>query len=115
MDSNTVNSWLTLGANIAVLAGIFVLAFEISQNTEMMQAEINQSRAELSMFEAEAMYNSEYIPAILTKLRRGDSISDVEAERYVHLLRGLHRNWDNQLRQHREGLLAGNIPRDGLN
>ena len=111
LDTERLNKWLTLGTQIAVLAGIVFLAFEINQNTNMMRTQINQSRAELSMFEAEAMYNSAYIPEILVKLRQGEPISDVEAERYGHFLRGLHRNMDNQLRQYREGFLPGNIPR----
>ncbi len=80
MDTEKLTRWLTLGANIAILAGIVFLAFEFRQNTNMMQTQINQSRAELSMFEAEAMYNSAYIPEILVKLRLGEPISDVEAE-----------------------------------
>jgi len=111
MDTDRLNRWLTLGANIAVLVGILFLAAEISQNTEMMRAQINQSRAEASMSEAQSIYNSQHIPEILVKLRQGASITAVEHERYVHLIRGLHRNWDNQLRQYREGFLADNIPR----
>mgnify|MGYP001818338291 CR=1 FL=1 len=111
MDTDRLNRWLTLGANIAVLVGIIFLAAEISQNTDMMRTQINQSRAELSMDEAESMYNSEYLPEILVKLRQGGEISAVERERYNHFLRGLHRNLDNQLRQYREGFLADNIPR----
>jgi hypothetical protein len=111
VDSDRINRWLTLGANIAVLFGIFFLAAEISQNTDMMRTQINQSRAELSMNEAQAMYNSQYLPEILTKLRRGEAITEVDRERYNHFLRGLHRNLDNQLRQYREGYLADNIPR----
>ena len=111
MNADRLNSWLTLGANIAVLIGIFFLAAQISQNTDMMRTQINQSRAELSMNEAESMYNSPFIPVVLTKLRQGEAITAVERERYNHFLRGLHRNLDNQLRQHREGYLADNIPR----
>ena len=111
MDTDRLNRWLTLGANIAVLVGIFFLAAEINQNTDMMRAQINQSRAEASMSEAQSMYNSEYLPEILVKLRAGAPISAEERERYIHFLRGLHRNLDNQLRQYREGFLAANIPK----
>ena len=110
MDADRLNRWLTLTANVAVLVGIFFLAAEISQNTEMMRAQINQSRAEASMSEAQSMYNSQYLPEILLKLRQGSPITAVERERYIHFLRGLHRNWDNQLRQYREGFLADDIP-----
>jgi len=111
MDTDKLNRWLTLGANIAVLTGIFFLAVEISQNTEMIRAQINQSRAEASMSEAQSIFNSQHLPEILVKLRQGGSVTAVEREMYTHFLRGLHRNLDNQLRQHREGFLADNIPR----
>ena len=111
MDSDRLNRWLTLGANIAVLVGILFLAAEISQNTDMMRTQIHQSRAELSMNEAASWYNSPYIPDLLAKLRRGDELSEVELERYDYLLRGLHRNLDNQMRQFREGFLGDNTPR----
>ena len=115
MRTKKLNSWLTLAANLAVLAGIIFLAIEISQNTDMMRTQINQSRAELAMNEAESMYNSDYIPALMTKIRRGDEISAEERERHSHFLRALNRNWDNQLRQHREGFLDDNIPRSVRN
>jgi hypothetical protein len=111
MRTEQLNSWLTLAANLAVLAGIIFLAIEISQNTDMMRTQINQSRAELAMNEAESLYNSDYIPGLVTKIRQGDAVSAEERERYRHLFRAFNRNWDNQLRQYREGFLDGNIPR----
>ena len=111
MRSEQLNDWLTLAANLAVLAGIIFLVIEISQNTDMMRAQINQSRAELAMNEAESLYNSDYIPSLLTKIRQGDDVSAEERERYSHLFRAFNRNWDNQLRQYREGFLDQNIPR----
>ena len=110
MDTDRLNRWLTLSANVAVLAGIIFLALEISQNTDMMRTQINQSRAEASMNEAQAMFNSDYLPELLVKLRQGDAITPAERERYISFLRGLHRNWDNQLRQYREGFLGEDIP-----
>ena len=62
------------------------------------------------MSEAQSLYSSQHLPEILVKLRQGSPITAVERERYTHFLRGLHKNLDNQLRQHREGFLADNIP-----
>ena len=39
MDSDRLNRWMTLGANIGVLAGIIFLAFELQQNTVATQLE----------------------------------------------------------------------------
>lgn len=111
MTAERWNMWLSLGANIGVLIGIVFLGLEIQQNTEMMRTQINQSRAELAMIEAQSLYDSEHVPALLTKVRSGEQLSAVELERYTHLFRAFHRNWDNQLRQFREGYLEDNIPR----
>ena len=111
MSAERWNMWLSLGANLGVLVGIGFLAFEINQNTDMMRTQINQSRAELAMSEAQSIYDSDHLPALLTKVRRGETLSDVERERYSHFFRALNRNWDNQLRQFREGYLENNIPR----
>jgi hypothetical protein len=43
MDSSKVNSWLSLIANIAVVAGIVFLAIEISQNNELLRSESRQT------------------------------------------------------------------------
>jgi hypothetical protein len=111
MDGEKWNMWLSLGANVGVLVGIIILGYEISQNTDMMRTQINQSRAELAMIEAQSIYGSDRIPELLTKVRKGAELDDVELERYTHLSRGFHRNWDNQLRQYREGFLEENTPR----
>jgi hypothetical protein len=111
MDPDKFNRWLTLGANLGVLVGIIFLAIEISQNTEMMRTQINQSRAEQAMSEAQSMYNSDYVPALLVKVKNGEVLSSEEFERYRHFFRALNRNWDNQYRQYREGFLDDNIPR----
>ena len=43
MDANKVNKWLSLGANLGVLAGIILLAFEINQATLTTRAEMISS------------------------------------------------------------------------
>ena len=37
-NTKKANRWLTLGANIGVLIGIFLLAYELAQNREAVQA-----------------------------------------------------------------------------
>ena len=39
MDSGRLTRWLTLGANVAVLAGLALVVVELSQNREMMRAQ----------------------------------------------------------------------------
>ena len=45
MESDKVNRWLTLGANIGVLIGIILLIVELDQNREMIRA---QTRNDIS-------------------------------------------------------------------
>ncbi len=72
MNVEKINTWLTLGANVGVAVGLVLLYFEISQNTEMMQAQINQSRTDTAVSEQQAVYNSDYIPALLVKAEKGE-------------------------------------------
>ena len=52
MDSDRVNRWLTLGANIGVLIGIILLVVELDQNRDMMRSQIRYQ-----VFQDEANYN----------------------------------------------------------
>ena len=40
MDSKKIGRWLTLAANIGVIAGLVLVAVQINQNTEIMKAQI---------------------------------------------------------------------------
>lgn len=37
MDSDKINKWLTLGANIGILVGLALVIFEIRQNSELLR------------------------------------------------------------------------------
>ena len=110
MNANKLNSWLRLGANIGVVIGLALLIYEINQNTEMMQAQINQGRTDTALSEQQAVFNSDYIPALDVKIRNGEQLSDEELVRYEHIFRSFNRNMDNQLWQYNHGFLGENIP-----
>lgn len=46
MDSERINRWLTLGANIGVLIGLLLLVIEIRQSNLLALAQIEQSRSD---------------------------------------------------------------------
>ena len=48
MDSDRLNRWMTLAANVGVLAGIFMLLIELKQNTESAELQAAQSYVTLS-------------------------------------------------------------------
>ena len=102
---------LEIIANVGVLVGIIFLALEINQNTALIEAEMSQNRTDTAMTEAQSIYNSDHLPGILTALRNGESITDVDEERIYHWARSFNRNMENQLRLYRLGMLEENIVR----
>ena len=44
MDIEKLNRWLTLGANVGVLAGIIFLALEIQQNSRLARLQFEDER-----------------------------------------------------------------------
>jgi len=111
MDADKINRWLTLGANLAVLASIVFLAVEIRQNTEMTRAQMTQGRTQNAMYLAEIIVSSEYIPDIYVKLDKGEELTPAEVIRFRVLLRALLRNQDNNIQQYNQGLLGDHMPR----
>lgn len=111
MDSDRINRWLTLTANIGVLIGLVVVIYELRQNTEMMRAQINQSRSDTALSEADGMYNSDYMPDLLAKIHSREPLSFDEEIRFRSWARGFHRDMDNMLWQYRAGYITENIPR----
>lgn len=111
MNTENLNRWLSLGANLGVLVGIVILAIEIQQNTEMTRAQITQSRAEVSIAMADMTINSDYLPAIRAKITNGDALSQEETIRYQDFLRAVFRGQDNNIQQYKQGLLGDHIPR----
>ena len=111
MNSEKINSWLSLLANIGVVVGLVLLIIELNQNTEQMRAQMNQMRAESAAAQQHAYFNSEYIPAIVTKVRNGDELTPEEQRRYSSYIRSLNRIQDNNLWQYNQGYLGPHMPR----
>ncbi len=111
MNADKINSWLSLGASFGVFFGLILLIIEISQNTEMMRAQINQSRTDTAISEQHSIYNSEFIPEVIDKVRRGEELSELDLIRYETYFRAGNRNQDNNLWQYNQGFLGENTPR----
>ena len=104
---DTLNSWLTLMANVGVLVGIVFLALEIQQNTEMMRAQTRDSITEKQMMLSEWIGTNEYAAKIMAEGFPGNL--DPDSNRYtsfVFLVGGIWREWENSLYQYRMGLFS---------
>ncbi len=111
MDSNQVKKWLILIANIGVLFGLALVAFELQQNSELMRIQINQARADAAMLSNEQLFNSPYLPSIILKTQQGGELSGEERIRYINWFRAINRNQDNVLSQYFAGMLGEHTPR----
>ena len=103
---NKLNDWLTLVANISVVAGIVFLAYEISQNTEALG--INAAQA-LTSEQAEfhrSMTNPE-IAAVLARVDNEgyESLSDVQKWQ----LTGLDNVWLHIYQNSYHQFISGNL------
>jgi len=66
MASIDVNKWLMLAANFGVLLGVALVVYEIRQNSELMQVQIRQARADAAVVSNEQTFESAYIPTIMS-------------------------------------------------
>ena len=76
MNTDRLNRWLSVGANIGVVIGIAVLILEINQNTEMMRAQMTQARAENLLDRYRDEIHSDYWAEILAKRRVAKTIDE---------------------------------------
>lgn len=104
MNSDLVNKWLNLGANLAVLVGIALLVFELQQNRQMVRA---QTRAEISSELTNLLSQVAGDPQLANLIRRADNGEDLtpdEAKQYGHRSAAMFRYFENVHYQFRQGL-----------
>jgi hypothetical protein len=116
MDSDRLNRWLTLGANVGVLVGIVLILMELNQNAELMRAQMTQARADNVVESYRDLQHSDHWAKIAAKRRSAKSdeewvksLTPEEYERafYYHL--GEYHNLRTQFVQYRGGYLDPQI------
>ena len=112
MKADSVNRWLTLGANIGVLAGIVLILIELGQNADLMRAQMIQSRTDNISAKYDAQIHSDYWPEIWAKRNLADSdvawIESLTPSEYVRVQYYYYREFDelrNQFFQYQQGYL----------
>jgi hypothetical protein len=74
--SDRLNQWLTLVANVGVVDGFVFLGLEIQQNSDAINAQTYQSRAEAAQELSTTIMDSEHFVPLLAKLGSGLFPSD---------------------------------------
>ena len=116
MDSDRLNRWLTLGANLGVLVGIILILIELNQNADLMRAQMTNARAEGLLSRYNELINSDYWPAISAKRRSVSSTSEwlalltpEERERVLYVYLSEVNDLRNQFYQYQEGYFPERI------
>jgi hypothetical protein len=104
MDSDRLNKWLTLGANVGVLIGIMLLIAELSQNYEIVRA---QTRTELSQSLLDLLAltaSNKELAEILVRADRGEELTDAEQYMFTSRSESVIAYWQNVHYQGRNGM-----------
>ena len=103
MDSDRLNRWLTLGANLAVLVGLVFLVVEINRNNEMMRAQTRSGITDAIIDNVKLGMDPRVIVAY-QKQRSGQPLSDEESILLNQIASATLRLWENTHYQYRNGL-----------
>ncbi len=96
--------WITIGANLGVLLGLFLLLAELAQNRDMMRAQI---RHELSMGIVDLLQtpaNNAQLADILLRGISGEELTATELFQFELRTNALFRYWEDVHYQYRAGL-----------
>ena len=104
MNSDRLNRWLTLGANIGVLIGLLLLVVELNQNREMIRS---QTRHDMSMGIVDLLQtpaNNEQLANVMYRGRIGDELTPEERFQFNLRTNALFRYWEDVHFQYRVDL-----------
>lgn len=114
MSTDDLHRWIALGANIGVVIGLALLVFELRQNSELVRAQIHQSRSDSFASERQAFADSEFLLPATVKMAAAGGIRDpaslgvldaTERERIRRYVQSRHADYDNLYYQYRLGYL----------
>jgi hypothetical protein len=81
MDVDKVNRWLTLLANVGVIAGIVFLALEVHQNNELLEADARYNRMRVSWDGWQSLAENGDLANLMVAAQSGETLTDVERVR----------------------------------
>lgn len=99
MDFQRVNSWLSLTANIGVVAGIVFLGVEVRQNNDFLEAQSRYNHKESRANYSLAIALDEQFAGIMTKARVGEVLTATEETQYAHFADHIFSTWEWEFRE----------------
>jgi len=108
MNTSKLNEWLTITANLGVIAGIVFLAIEVQQNTEIMQAQTQDSITEKQMDWYMNIGTSEFASDLYFKGREEGvlafEVDSAEINAFNFIAHANPRIWENEWYQYKKQL-----------
>ena len=104
MISDRTQSWLTLAANLGVIASILLLAYEINQSTKATIAAASEGLTEHSLVFMSARLDNEVVARATYKSRHGQELDEFEDDQLVLLQHLNFRLFESAFLQFRRGL-----------
>ena len=107
METDKLNKWFTLLANVGVVVGLAILILEINQTNSLAKAEAIQGRSDMIMQAQKEYALSEYLPEITAKYREGgvEALTLVELDRLQVWENARRVRMSAQYRQYQMGFL----------
>jgi len=105
MDTEKLNRWLSLGANLGVLVGIIFLAIELQQNNELLQAQTEYNYFANSISNSSELRTSEEFGDLLAKIGTGEDLTASERIRADAFVRNMLLRWQYEFREMKKGRL----------
>ena len=106
MKKIDVGQTVTILANAGVIAGILLLAYELRQNNELMEAEARFNRLSLITEAQGALVDNPDLAELFVKLSNGDDLTQGEGVRLRSYFQMVFRNQEWQYREVPESLLS---------
>lgn len=106
MNKNKFGEWLGIGTNIAVVAGIVALAFEVSQNTKQLRAQASYNLLQNRLEARSEIVNNPEISEFWTRIESGDSITPADTMRIQASAEAALLKWHWEFSQYVDGNLS---------
>lgn len=94
MDINDANKWLVFVSNLAVVAGIILLAYEIQQNNEQLRTQIAISQHQIRVNDVGRFATDSELASAKLKMERGEELTDIEREKLSAAWSTRFLNWE---------------------
>ena len=108
MNLDSLNKWLTLVANLGVLLGIIVVAFELRQSQTALQGEASTMRAQMAIdISVNALATRQF--ELNEKLSAGEELTQEERSRASLIATSVLHHFENLHYQNEIGILDDEI------